>query len=46
MYQTSGPDIQIYKSFIGLPWGMKPLCASRDRGAAVAGGCAAEERGR
>ena len=25
MYQTSGPDIQIYKAFILLPWGMKPL---------------------
>jgi hypothetical protein len=24
-YNTPAPDIQIYKSFIGLPWGLKPL---------------------
>jgi hypothetical protein len=25
-YAATGPDIQTYKAFIMLPWGMKPIC--------------------
>jgi hypothetical protein len=26
LYAATGPDIQTYKAFIMLPWGMKPIC--------------------